>query len=562
MKQKSLVAFIVVQLTFFPLFSNLSAYAAENDFQLGPIYIIEFMANPEEGSEWVTLRNDGEATVSLQNWLIDDIEGGSSPYTIVEQIDLEPTETVRFEIGTKLNNGGDEVRLINGEGVIQSVITYEIAEKGISWLWETEPNQNDNGSVDEGDDEAQEEENDNEGNNTEENGSDTDQEDEDQANEFVINVMFPKQVITYKPFIVGVEVTGFDPTHDYHVKLLGGEEDSQLRDVRTFSDEEWLAWNGSWSELPKLELGQSGKMFAKVKGIIQKEVAYSSMELTVRVHDITSGKSWDAEATVVPIKVGKPTVGEQPASKESTKPAQQQVSKPTVITRLVDLEKLEKSTLVSVEGTILSSINKLGAKVFYLEDETRGVKVVAKELWSGLKIGKKVRLHAEVSEAYGELYLKLDNKSDFKILGNGDISTPTKVQTGSLSENLEGKHVWVYGTVSATSGNTFYLNDGSGDAKVYIKPETGIDKPYMRTGYYSQIGGIVSQYKDEYRLLPRVQSDVAVSKTPITNSSVLGAVTELPQTGVGFAWLSLFGALVQIMLGIGLHALLRFYLKR
>ncbi|MCA9392488.1 hypothetical protein KC614_04825, partial [candidate division WWE3 bacterium] len=72
-------------------------------------------------------------------------------------------------------------------------------------------------------------------------------------------------------------------------------------------------------------------------------------------------------------------------------------------------------------------------------------------------------------------------------------------------------------------------DDGSGVVRVYIKDSTVIDKPYMRVGYYARVAGIVSQYKDEYRILPRYQEDVVVSKSPL--GSVLGSVTQLPETG-------------------------------
>lgn len=53
----------------------------------------------------------------------------------------------------------------------------------------------------------------------------------------------------------------------------------------------------------------------------------------------------------------------------------------------------------------------------------------------------------------------------------------------------------------------------------------------MRVGYYSGITGIVSQYKDDYRIMPRFQHDVIVSTQPI-NPASLGALSVLPETGV------------------------------
>ena len=59
------------------------------------------------------------------------------------------------------------------------------------------------------------------------------------------------------------------------------------------------------------------------------------------------------------------------------------------------------------------------------------------------------------------------------------------------------------------------LDDGSGDARVYIRDTAGFDRPEVRAGELRSVVGIVSQYAVSrpfvggYRLLPRTARDLS-----------------------------------------------------
>lgn len=86
-------------------------------------------------------------------------------------------------------------------------------------------------------------------------------------------------------------------------------------------------------------------------------------------------------------------------------------------------------------------------------------------------------------------------------------STPIEIKTGEY-QNFEDYLVQVQGTVIETSGNTFYLDDSSGKAKIYIQDKTGIDKPKMYKGDIYSVIGIVNLFRNGWRILPRMQSDI------------------------------------------------------
>lgn len=89
--------------------------------------------------------------------------------------------------------------------------------------------------------------------------------------------------------------------------------------------------------------------------------------------------------------------------------------------------------------------------------------------------------------------------------------TPIEVKTSEV-QNYENYSVKITGTVVSTSGNTFYLDDGSGKAKVYIQAATGIEKPEMHTGDIFEVTGLVNLYRDVWRILPQKQDDIKLIK--------------------------------------------------
>jgi DNA/RNA endonuclease YhcR with UshA esterase domain len=113
------------------------------------IKINEVVPTPVDGinNEYIELTNCGQEVVDLEGWVLDDIEGGSSPYIILEGVSLAPSRLIIFynwQTGISLNDLGDSIRLINPNGEIVSEIKYEKSKRGESfsligslWHWTT-----------------------------------------------------------------------------------------------------------------------------------------------------------------------------------------------------------------------------------------------------------------------------------------------------------------------------------------------------------------------------------------------------------------------------------------
>jgi len=104
-----------------------------NATSTGQIFITEIFPNPAgaDDSEWIELYNPNLLSVILNNWVIDDEDGGSKPYTIKERVIGPESYTVLGKEETKLtlNNTSDEVRLFNAENrLVDSVLYDDVVE--------------------------------------------------------------------------------------------------------------------------------------------------------------------------------------------------------------------------------------------------------------------------------------------------------------------------------------------------------------------------------------------------------------------------------------------------
>ena len=115
----------------------------QSEFQNGDlsayIYFSEILPNPkgeDAPNEWIELYNAGNEPVNLGNWILDDNEKGSKPFTIPDTYTIQPNSYLiieRSESKIGLDNRSETVRLFNYEDELQDEITYERAKENISF---------------------------------------------------------------------------------------------------------------------------------------------------------------------------------------------------------------------------------------------------------------------------------------------------------------------------------------------------------------------------------------------------------------------------------------------
>lgn len=206
---------------------------------------------------------------------------------------------------------------------------------------------------------------------------------------------------------------------------------------------------------------------------------------------------------------------------------------------LAQVRQEEKGEMVEVIGVVSVPPGVLGGNVIYLAGS--GVQVYfSKADWPKINLGDSVKLTGEVSANSGETRLKLAQASDLIITGNGAAPQPHRLETSEVGEETEGWLVTIQGEVTETNGDTFYVDDGSGEVKVYIKSSTKIDKPQMKKGMAITVTGVVSETSSGYRVLPRWQEDVRLG--------LVAGMTSFPATGGASGWLMIVVGIVMWLL--------------
>lgn len=169
-------------------------------------------------------------------------------------------------------------------------------------------------------------------------------------------------------------------------------------------------------------------------------------------------------------------------------------------------------TAVTITGTVTVLPGTLSLQYFYIQDATGGMQIYSYyKNFPELQIGDTIQVTGELSETSGERRLKMNAETIITVLSHETPPPPKPVEIADIGEKLEGQYVKISGTVAETSGDTFIVADNAGHSiKVVIKSMTNIDKPKMKKGDQVEVMGIVSQYKDDYRILPIDQDDVKI----------------------------------------------------
>ncbi|MCX6812559.1 MAG: lamin tail domain-containing protein [Candidatus Berkelbacteria bacterium] len=186
-------------------------------------------------------------------------------------------------------------------------------------------------------------------------------------------------------------------------------------------------------------------------------------------------------------------------------------------------KKLPDDESVIVSGIVSAPPGKLSSQYFYVQDQTAGIQIYNyNKEFPVLSAGDEVQLTGVLATTAGEWRIKTFAVSDIQIIQTHPPPAPVKTTIADINNNFVGQYISIIGTVTKTSGSTFYIH-GSGEIEIIIRAGTDITKPKMRVGDKVQVAGILSQYNDTFRILPIVQSDVKIvgsGKLPATGENV------------------------------------------
>lgn len=182
-----------------------------------------------------------------------------------------------------------------------------------------------------------------------------------------------------------------------------------------------------------------------------------------------------------------------------------------------DLEHFTKYAKVKISGIISAPPGIFSDKSFYIYGS--GIQIYSYQAQiPQLELGDYVEIIGRISEAGGEKRILLDRPEDMKVVYRLTEPKPKIISISSIGEEVEGWLVTIEGKVSEIFKDVFFVDDGSGKAKIYIKPQTGIKKPNIKIGDWIVVTGQVSQTSAGYRILPRFSRDIKISVAKETST--------------------------------------------
>ncbi|MBE6054716.1 MAG: LPXTG cell wall anchor domain-containing protein [Clostridium sartagoforme] len=183
---------------------------------------------------------------------------------------------------------------------------------------------------------------------------------------------------------------------------------------------------------------------------------------------------------------------------------------------------------VVVEGYVTAASNAAAPgntffDVLYIQDETAGLTVFGVSTLD-IKLGQKVRVTGKVSSYLGDAQVALNNElNDVEIIDEGINLVEPKLMTtyDSMLESNEGWLVKVKGNVTRIEGQSIFVNDGSGEARVYVEgyirssKNPGVDdewKSRVNVGDTISAIGLASEDPEGHRLRVRDSAEIEIIK--------------------------------------------------
>jgi hypothetical protein len=178
-------------------------------------------------------------------------------------------------------------------------------------------------------------------------------------------------------------------------------------------------------------------------------------------------------------------------------------------------------TVVTVQGVVTVPSADFTSSTFdrgfALQDATAGI-YVSTTFDPGLTVFHRVRVTGTLADdGFGLLVLRPAAEADVVELSLALPVAATRVDTGDVSEDTEGRLIVVVGTITRGPTNdlpfgySVFVDDGSGETQVFIPASTGVNPfrlPFVEPGRRIRARGFGGQFLAQYEVLPRFDGDI------------------------------------------------------
>ena len=174
-------------------------------------------------------------------------------------------------------------------------------------------------------------------------------------------------------------------------------------------------------------------------------------------------------------------------------------------------EKSVKGDLVIVRGEVVVLPGVFGSQYFYITDKESGIQIYEhNKKFPDLKIGDEIEVWGEVSQSGEIKRIKVTTAGKIKKLNYNYPVVPTVFKINDLGELELGRLIKISGEVTQVKSSFVYIDDDSGELKVYFKPGARIAAKSLVVGEKVDATGILEDSASGLQFWPRSPEDINI----------------------------------------------------
>ncbi len=171
----------------------------------------------------------------------------------------------------------------------------------------------------------------------------------------------------------------------------------------------------------------------------------------------------------------------------------------------------------------------------YVQDETGGIKIYLRAESNSFALGDRIYITGYTKLHFGEPELSVPESQPIELRSSGTLIAPKVISAGTLAQH-GGQLVQVSGHAESSSGEHWYLHDGTESIFVYHDADTDVKQPELSRNEAVSLIGIVGWSEKGPRLMPRNEVDLMPAES-VESSDINPDIREgdapqrLPVTG-------------------------------
>lgn len=196
----------------------------------------------------------------------------------------------------------------------------------------------------------------------------------------------------------------------------------------------------------------------------------------------------------------------------------------SVIARSDSGEAIPSKNYNTAAGIVVAAPGLFGKQIAYIN----GLQLYMHSAdWPELAPGDKISVFGEPSTYYNEPRLKLKNKNSIAIISRNNNIAPEKITSEDIGDDNVGRLITLEGEIIEKTSKKITLDSNGIEIVVYNK--NNLPLPDLKEKDIIKISGILSKYKDDFRILPRDEDDFEIIRSAGADANTIDKTSSLWQ---------------------------------